>query len=108
VLPPAAELFRLPGIPQASSRRARLRRHPRVLRTPQLDGWLARHGDAAAAGDLRRSRRLRASPPLLLRLPREPPRLRPLDGAARPRGDAALEGSRAEIDERRRKRGGRG
>ena len=41
------------------ARRARLRRHARVLRPAQLAGGLAGHGGRAAPGDLRRGGRLR-------------------------------------------------
>ena len=66
-----------------------------VLRPAQLGRRVAAHRHEAARGDLRRARRLRLPPPLLLRLRRESSRVAPFDGAARPRGHPAARAPRA-------------
>ncbi len=59
VLPAAARPFRLQGLSEACPRRARQRRHRRILRQAELDRRLARDRRREDRKDLRRGRRLR-------------------------------------------------
>src|SRR5439155_529220 len=88
-------------VPEAQARRARLRRHARVLRQAQLAGGLAGHGHRAAPRDLRGGRRLRHAVAVLLRLRGQPQGVAALDGAAGARGHAALQEPAAEVSARR-------
>src|SRR2546425_1007381 len=97
VLPAAPRVLSVHRVPEAPARRARLRRHPRVLRQAQLAGGLAGHGDRAAPRDLRGGRRLRHAAAVLLRLRGQPQGVAPLDGAAGARGHAALQEPAAEV-----------
>src|SRR5438445_170031 len=101
VLPAAPRVLPVHRVPQAQARRARLRRHARVLRQAQLAGGLAGHGDRAAPRDLRGGRRLRHAVAVLLRLRGQPQGVAPLDGAAGARGHAALQEPAAEVSARR-------
>ena len=108
VLPAPPRLLPVHRVPEAPAGRARLRRHPRVLRPAQLAGRLAGHGGRPTPRDLRGGGRLRHAAPLLLRLLGEPQGLAPLHGAPGPRGHAPLQGPGPEVAATARRAGALG
>ncbi|WP_430648873.1 hypothetical protein, partial [Bradyrhizobium pachyrhizi] len=99
VLPAAARPFRLQGLSEARARRARQRRHCRILRAPELDRRLARDGHREDREDLPGGRRLRRPLCVRLRLQAQAGGLAALAGPAQERGDAAAQASRRRVRE---------